>query len=248
LVPNQGAIVTAWLAKHFALRRGDSLEIEIRENQRRVVTVPIVEMLNEGLGVAVYMNLGAVGRLLGEPETYSGVNLTVDPMGDRELYAVLKRTPAAVALDFRSGALVIYRAMGDAAVEFIRQIEVVFGIIIAFGVVYNTARIALAERGRELATLRVLGFTRGEASGILLGEVAALAVPAIPAGAGAGYLLSGLVIRAMSGERMHVPLVIVPASYAFAIVVFVVAAVVSALIVRRGLDHLDLVAVLKAKE
>lgn len=181
-VPQEGAVVTAWLAKRFGFRRGDLIAVEIRENRRRVVTVPVVDLLDESLGTAVYMDLGALGRLLGEPQTYSGANLTVDPTRERELYAVLKRTPAAVAVDFRRGALAIYSAMGDAAVEFVRQIEVLFGIIIAFGVVYNTAKIALAERARDLATLRVLGFTRGEVSRILLGEIAALAIPAVPIG------------------------------------------------------------------
>lgn len=247
-VPRDGAIVTTWLAKHFGLRRGDLLTLEIRENRRRVVTVPIVELLDEGLGVAVYMDLDALGRLLGEPGTYSGANLTVDPTRERDLYAVLKRTPAAVAVDFRSGALAMYRAMGDAAVEFIRQIEVVFGIIIAFGVVYNTARIALAEHARELATLRVLGFTRGEVSRILLGEIAALAIPAVPLGFAMGYGLSALIVSTMNGERMHPALVIDPSTYGLAFVVFIVAAAASALVVRRGLDRLDLLAVLKARE
>jgi putative ABC transport system permease protein len=248
LVPRGGAIVTAWLARHFGLRRGDLLALEIRENRRRVVMVPMVDVLDEGLGIAVYMDLDALGRLLGEPETYSGVNLAVDPARERELYAVLKRTPAAVAVDFRSGALAIYRAMGDAAVEFIRQIEVVFGIVIAFGVVYNTARIALAETARELATLRVLGFTRGEVSRILLGEIAALAAPAVPLGFVMGYGLSALIVSTMDGERMHPPHIVNVSTYGFAFVVFSVAAAVSALVVRKGLDRLDLVGVLKARE
>jgi hypothetical protein len=96
------------------------------------------------------------------------VTLAIDPTRQRELYRVLKRTPAALAVDSRRGGLANFRAMSDRMVTFIRQIEVVFSVIIAFGVVYNSARIALAERSRELATLRVLGFTRGEVSGILV--------------------------------------------------------------------------------
>lgn len=201
-VPREGAIITAWLAKRFGLRRGDRLPLEIRERQRRVVSVPIAGVIDESLGAAVYMELGMLGRLLGEPETYSGVNLVVDPMHERELHAVLKRTPIAVAVDFRRGALAIYRAMGDVAVEFVRQIEVVFGIIIAFGVVYKCAKIALAERSRELGTLRVLGFTRRDVSLILCGEIAALAAPAVPSGFVIGHWLSGVVMASMAGERM----------------------------------------------
>jgi putative ABC transport system permease protein len=244
----EGITVTRWLAERLRLHAGDLAAIEIRENQRRTVVARVSEIVDEPLFNAIYTDLGALDRMLGEPETYSGVNLTIDSARDRELYAALKGLPVAASVDLRRAAVANFRQTSDRIVRFVRQIEIVFAIVIAFGVVYNTARIALAERGRELATLRVLGFTRREVSVILLGEVGALAIPAIPLGAVLGYLISGLVIRAMSGERMHVPLVVDPASYAFAIAVFVVAAIVSALVVRRGLDRLDLVAVLKAKE
>jgi len=247
-LPRDGALVTRWLASHFGISRGDWIALEIRENQRRVVTVKVAELLDESLGAQVYMELGALGRLLGEPETYSGANLVVDPTRAHDLYAALKRTPAAAAVDFRRGSLAVYRAMGDAAVEFVRQIEVAFGILIAFGVVYNSAKIALAERSRDLATLRVLGFTRAEISRILLGEIAVLAVPAVPLGFVVGYWLFGLVVGAMAGERMHPPYLVNVGTYGFAFIVFTIAAVVSALIVRRGLDRLDLVAVLKVRE
>jgi putative ABC transport system permease protein len=126
--------------------------------------------------------------------------------------------------------------------------NVMFACIIAFGVVYNTARIALAERGRELATLRVLGYTRGEASGIMLGEIAILAAPAIPLGLALGYLLTGAVAASMTGSRMHVPVIVSLPTYAFALVVFIASALVSALVVRRRIDRLDLIEVLKARE
>jgi len=194
------------------------------------------------------MDLGALGRLLGEPATYSGASLTVDPTQMHELNAELKRIPSALAVDYRRGALESYRRMSDSAVNFVRKIEVIFAVIIAFGVVYNSAKIAFAERARELATLRVLGFTRGEVSRILLGEVGALAAPAVPLGFVAGYWLSGLVAAAMTSDRMHVPHIVGGSTYAFAFLVFILSAAASALVVRRGLDRLDLVSVLKARE
>ena len=138
--------------------------------------------------------------------------------------------------------------MGDETVAFIRKIEIVFAVIIAFGVVFNTARIAVAERAYQLATLRVLGFTRREISSILLGEIAALATPAIPLGCLFGYLLSSWLAGALSSELFRFPVVLEPRTYAFAIFVFAAAALVSALVVRRHLDRLDLIAVLKARE
>jgi putative ABC transport system permease protein len=247
-IPHDGVVVTTWLAKQFALHRGDLLSFEIRENKRRVATVRLADVVSEPLGVQAYMDLAALGRMLGEPGTYSGANLTADTLHEHELYSTLKTMPAAMAVDFRRGALTSYRAMSDSAVSFIRKIEVVFAVIIAFGVVYNSAKIALAERARELATLRVLGFTRGEVSRILLGEIVVLALPAIPIGFVVGRWLSGLVARAMETQRMHVPEVVALSTYSFAVVVFVAAALASALLVRRGIDRLDLVGVLKARE
>jgi len=246
--PGAGVIVTAWTARRLGLVPGDLLSIEIRENRRRVVTARLEATVEDPLGEAGYMELGALGRLLGEPETYSHVNLLIDPSRAPALYAELKQAPHAMAIGIRRSTLASFRSMSDASLDFVRTIVLVFSVIIAFGVVYNTARIALAERGRELATLRVLGFTRGEASAIMLGEIAILAAPAIPLGLALGYLLTGAVATSMTGSRMHVPLIVSPPTYAFAVVVFVVSALASALVVRRRIDQLDLVEVLKAKD
>jgi len=246
--PGGGVIVSAWTARRLKLVPGDLLSIEIRENQRRVVTARLEATVENPLGEAGYMELGALGRLLGEPETYSNASLMIDPARAPALYAELKRAPQAMAIGIRRSTLASFRAMSDASLDFVRTIVLVFSVIIAFGVVYNTARIALAERGRELATLRVLGFTRGEASAIMLGEIAILAAPAIPLGLTLGYLLTGVVATSMTGSRMHIPLVVSPPTYAFAVVVFAVSALASALVVRRRIDQLDLVEVLKARD
>jgi putative ABC transport system permease protein len=247
VVPN-GVFVTEWLGQRYRLRRGDPLAIEIREDCRRTVVAHVAGFVPEPLGVALYMELGSLDRLLGEPETYSGVNLRLDSKHEREFYDVLKRTPEASAVALRRGSLANFRAMSETIVIFVRRIEVLFSVIIAFGVVYNGARIALAERTRELATLRVLGFTRAEISFLLLGEIAVLAAPAIPLGLAAGFGLSGLLIRSMSSSSMHIPLVVETSTYAFAVAIFGSAALSSALVVRRRLDRLDLISVLKARE
>jgi len=194
------------------------------------------------------LDAGALGRVLEEPRTFSGVHLLVDPTRQGELYATLKRAPQALGVQIRRVALVNFRAMSDTMLAFVRQIMVLFSIIIAFGVVYNGARIALTERGHELATLRVLGFTRREISWVLLGETGLLALPAVPVGFLLGYGLSAWVAVAMSNERFRMPIVVEPGTYAFALIVFGAGTLVSALLVRRRLDRLDLFEVLKARE
>jgi len=121
-------------------------------------------------------------------------------------------------------------------------------VVIAVGVVYNSARIILTERSRELASLRVLGYTRGEISYILLGELALLTLAAIPIGLWLGRGLCGYIAVLIENDLYRVPLILEPATYAFAALVVLVAATVSGLIVRRHLDRLDLIEVLKTKE
>lgn len=247
-VPSDGVLVSAWLAKQLGIHRSEPLTIEIRDGQHRVVSPRVVGIVDEALGAFVYVDLRSLGRLLDEPDRFSAVNLLIDPMRQLDLYATLKRAPAVLTVQMRRGSLANFRAMSDMSLQFIQRICVVFSAIIAFGVVYNGARIALAERSYELATFRVLGFTRGEISAILLGEIGLLALPALPLGFGLGFVLSAWVNTAMSSERFRMPIVVEPGTYAFAVIVFSAAALCSALLVRRRLDRLDLVAVLKARE
>jgi putative ABC transport system permease protein len=123
-----------------------------------------------------------------------------------------------------------------------------FAVIIAIGVVYNNARIALAERGWELASLRVLGFSRAEVSGLLLGELALVIAVALPLGMGLGWGLTYLIAELLKSDQFFFPVVIRARTYAWAAVAVLAAGVASALIVRRRIDRLDLVAVLKTRE
>ena len=247
-IPPDGVVIGAWLATQLGIRRGDTVALEIRQGRRRTVTARVTGLIDEPLGRYVYGDLRTIGRLLEEPGTFSAVSLSIDPAHANELYSTLKRAPAVLGVEFRKSSLLNFRAMGDQSVAFIRKIELVFAVIIAFGVVYNTARIAVAERAHELATLRVLGFTRQEISSILLGEIGALAAPAIPLGCLFGFLLSSWLAGALSSELFRFPVVLDARTYGFAIGVFAMAALLSALVVRRQLDRLDLVAVLKARE
>lgn len=247
-VPPDGVVVSKWLAARANLKHGELVAIEIREDRRRIVTARVATFVQEPLGTYLYMDLNALGRLLNEPNTFRAFNLLVDPARAGELYAALKNAPEAVGVDFRRTAIANFRAMADESIDFIRQIEVFFAVIIAFGVVYNAARIAVAERAYELATLRVLGFTRQEISTVLLGEIGLLAIPAIPLGCFLGYALSARLAAAAASDLFRFPVVVTPATYVFAVVVFSAAVLGAALVVRRRLDRLDLVAVLKARE
>lgn len=247
-LPPTGLAINEKLAELLQVQLGDVVRVEVLEGERPVRDVPISALLQEYLGTFAYMNLEALNRLMGEGDSVSEVLLTVDSRYVNELYARLKETPRAAALSIKQVAVTSFR---DTVMENMLQMQffnVIFACIIAFGVVYNTARIALSERGRELASLRVLGLTRGEISFILLGELAVLTMAALPLGIAMGWALVKTVCYFLDTEMYRIPFVISPATYGFSTLVVIVAAIVSGLVVRRRLDHLDLVAVLKMRE
>jgi putative ABC transport system permease protein len=247
-LPAEGLLLSDKLAELLHVGVGDALLVEVLEGERPTRTVPVAGLVQDYTGTSAYMEMRALNRLLHEGPTISGAFLTVDPRYEEALYHTLKATP-------RVAGVVVKRASERSFWETVAQnlltvriFNMVFAGIIAFGVVYNNARIALSERSRELATLRVIGFTRAEISAILLGELAVLTAVAVPAGLALGYGLSAVVVLAFDTDLYRIPLVIAPATYGFAAAVVLAATLASALTVRRKLDHLDLVAVLKTKE
>jgi putative ABC transport system permease protein len=128
------------------------------------------------------------------------------------------------------------------------MIYLTFATVVAFGVVYNNARISLAERARELATLRVIGFSRREVGAVLVTELVILALLAVPLGLLLGTGFATVIVKTVNTETVRLPLVLTSSNYAFAVTVVVVASTFSALVVLRRLGQLDLVGALKAPE
>jgi putative ABC transport system permease protein len=194
------------------------------------------------------MDLGALHRLMHEGDSLSGAFLAVDALQRSRLYERLKQAPKVAGVNIKQAALTTFRETLAQNLLRMQLFNVAFAGIIAFGVVYNSARIALSERGRELATMRVLGFTRREISVVLLGELALLTLAAIPLGLLLGRAMAAMLMNAIETELQRFPMTINSSTYALAAVVTLAAALFSGLVVRRRLDRLDLVAVLKSRE
>ena len=182
-----------------------------------------------------------------EGDTVSAVALTIDPAMQERFYTEVKLIPAVAGVALREATLQGFRDTMAESMNLSIFINVAFAAVIAFGVVYNSARVSLSERSRELASLRVLGFTRAEISLILLGELAILTLAALPLGAGIGYLLGELIIAGFNNEIYRLSFVVLPSTIAWSWLIVMAAAGISGLAVRRQLDRLDLVAVLKAQ-
>jgi putative ABC transport system permease protein len=247
-IPPEGLVISIKLAEVLQAQVGDSVTVDVLEGQRPVITVPIVGVVEDFSGLVAYMNLDALRKLLRETDTASGVFLLVDSQRLDELYTEVKRTPRIASVSIKTAALRSFEKTMAENILKMRAINLIFAAVIAFGVVYNTGRIALAERSRELATLRVIGFTRAEVSVLLLGELAVLTVLALPLGMLVGYGMAAVAVVALETEYQRFPLVIEPHTYSFAATVVLTAATVTGLIVRRRVDHLDLVEVLKSRE
>jgi putative ABC transport system permease protein len=245
-LPATGMVLTDKLAEILGVQAGELLRVDVKEGVRRTLQIPVTGLLDEFLGVSGYATLESLNAFMREGDVVSGAFLAVDPLLENDLYDRLKGMPAVAAVSRRTAALEALEKTFRESLMIMRLINVIFAVIVVFGVVYNMARIALSERSRELATLRVLGFTRAEIAFILFGELAVLGLAALPVGCAAGYGLVALIVNAFSTELFRIPLVISAWTYAFAISVVMAAGVVSALLVRRKLDQLDLLAVLKS--
>lgn len=247
-VPPQGVILTDYLAELLHIQPGDMLTIEVLEGNRPTVQVPVVGTAKEYLGLSAYMQREALNRLLKEGDVISGAWLKVDMHYQQGVYADLKDMPRiAGVVEQKSAIKSFYETMAE-TILFFTFITTLLGGSIAFGVIYNSMRIALSERNRELASLRVLGFQRGEVAYILLGELALLTLVAIPLGLLIGYGLCGYLAFKFDTDLYRIPLVLGINVYAFAALVVVVSSIISAIMIWRNLAHLDMVAVLKTKE
>ncbi|MDX2205583.1 MAG: ABC transporter permease [Hyphomicrobiaceae bacterium] len=246
-LPPTGLVVNERVAELLGLRRGDLVEVRVLEGHRATRMVPVTDVIKNYFGLVAYMDLDALDALVQGPRL-SGVHIAYDNARQQELFAAIKATPGVGAIGLQRNALTRFRETIAQNINYSVTIYVTLAVVIAFGVVYNSARIQLSEHARELASLRVLGFTRGEVSRVLLTELAVVTLIAVPLGWVIGYGFGVILIQAFSSDLYRVPFTIERATYAKASLVVLAAAAASALIVRRRVDTLDLVAVLKTRD
>jgi putative ABC transport system permease protein len=247
-LPSDGLVVSSKLAEILGARPGDELTVEVLEGKRPVRIVRLAGLAEDFAGMAAYMEIHALNRLLDEGDIITGANFRVDDAHRAEFLHALKGIPKLSWVAIKESLRENFRQTTAASIGLIQMIYMAFAIVVAFGVVYNNARISLAERARELATLRVIGFSRREVGGVLVTELVLLALIAVPFGLLLGTGFAKAILRAINTETVRLPLVLTTANYAFAVLVVTVASTLSALVVLRKLSQLDLVGALKAPE
>jgi putative ABC transport system permease protein len=247
-VPVGGILLSDVLARQLGVAAGDSLTISVLEGARPVRRVIVSAVSADLIGSSATMSRPALSALLGEAGTISGAYLRVDRFATDSVYRSLKAMPAVSGVVVRESVVQGFeRTIAESFMISITTM-VAFASVIAAGIVYNGARVALSERGRELASLRVLGFTRGEVTRLLLGEQFLLILAGIPLGGGLGYLLAWLVTYRFESDLFRIPLEMRAGPYLLGALVVIASAMASALAVRHRIHRLDLVAVLKTRE
>jgi putative ABC transport system permease protein len=247
-VPPNGLVLNKKLAEILRVNPGDVVTMEVLEGARPVRNIVVAGLIDEPVGLGVYMDAAALHRLMREGDTLSGARLKVDANVASRLYSALKRTPSISGVSIREAMLAsFWKAFGE-SIWISTAFLVGFACVIAFGIVYNGFRIVLSERGHELACLRVLGYTSAEVWKILMSEQGLLVIVAIPVGSLIGFGLSALLARFFSRDLFRLPLVVNSGTYAFSAIVVAAAAIFSGIAAAGRIRRMKLTEVLKSRE
>jgi putative ABC transport system permease protein len=247
-LPGAGLLLSEALADALRVRPGDLVTVEVLEGRRPTVTLPVSGLSVGYVGLGAAMEIGALNRLMREGAMVSGVSLKIDQSATAAFYAAAKTTPKTELISVTTLALDRFRQTLAENITIMITVYVVLAGIIAMGVVYNFSRIALSEQGRELASLRVLGFTNREVSGVLFGELGTVVLLAQPLGWLIGYGIASAMAAAFSSDLYRVPFVVQRDVYATASLAVCVAALISAIAIRGRINNLDMIEVLKTRE
>jgi len=249
-MPQDGLVLSRKLAEVLGVTAGDRVRVEVLEGKRAHADVPVARTVETFIGMTAYMSLDALCRLLGETESLNGAWLTVNQTHLEDLHRRVKETPVVAGVVGRNDVLRSARKLLDENLGTWVYVSLAFSLALSMGVLYNAVRITLAERTRDLASLRVLGFRRSEVGAILFGELGILVGIATPLGLWFGRVLAGIMVQTsgFDTEQFRLPLVISSATYAGAVVTVFVAAAISSWSAWRKLDRMDIVEVLKARD
>lgn len=243
-----GIVVSKPIAEILRLTAGDMLTVEVREGRRPMLHIPVAGISETLLGSPTYMEIESLNRILKEPNRVSGAYLSLDESRSIQVYKAIKDMPAVAGMTLKQNSMEAFQKLMDSGAGAMRYVMVLIAAVITFGIVYNSARIAYAERERDLASLRVIGFTRNEAAFVLLGELAVITLAALPLGALLGYYLSIAIAEGFSTDIYQIPVVYSSESFGAAGIAVVLAAIASGWLVKRDADRVDLVSALKSKE
>lgn len=242
-----GIILASALAEKLQVGVGDDLTLKIRSGARPTLNIKVAAITETLVGSPVYMRLASLNKILDQGELISGVYIKMDKSQQAAIYDELKSTPYILAVSITADAKAAFKKIMDTGAGAVRYVMAIIAFVITFGIVFNSAKIAFAEGGRDLACLRSIGYTKGEAAYVLLGELAIVTLVSLPIGCVLGYYLSFATATAFSTDLYKIPAEVNFESFFLASLAVVVATIVSGWLVKRNIDKIDLVSVLKSE-
>jgi putative ABC transport system permease protein len=249
-IPTHGVVISSAMAHWLQVVPGDRVTINLLETEQPTQVMPVTAIAESYVGLTffmVFMDRDLLNHLMKEGDVMTGVQLRIDTKQVEPFYAKLKSTPAVTGAVSHAASLDGMRRIVGQNLR-MTMVNIAVAAIIVFGVIYNSARISLAERARELASMRLLGYSRLDVAYIMLGELALLTLAAIPIGCALGYLLAYMLTEGTANEMFRLPLHMEKGNFGYAVVVVVATVVFSAAAVTRKVFSLDIVSILKAKE
>ena len=247
-LPARGMVLSSTLARILNAAPGDVLNVDIREGRQPEVQIVVAAISESLLGSPAFMEIGALNRALDEPGRVSGAYLSVSDGNEAAVHAALRDMPRVVGVSLRREARAAFEVIMDQGAGSARFIMGLMAFAITFGIIYNAARVARDERARDLASLRVLGFHRGETAFVLLGELAIVTLAALPIGLLVGRFMSHMIAAGFSTDLYQIPVVFAPRAQGMAIAIVVGAALASGWLVKRDIDRTDIITSLKTRE
>lgn len=249
-IPSSGVVVSSSMASWLGVSAGDFVELQFQEGRRPLVRLPISAVSESYVGLTFFvlgMDIHELNRIMADGDVLSGVNLRIDPNHEQELFDSLKNIPSVTGVVSHTAQLQAMKRMMEQTTR-TTLLNVAFAAIIGFGIVYNNARISLAERSRELATMRMLGYSRVQVAYILFGELAILTLAAVPFGVGLGYFLGWKLTAGATNEMFRLPLAVEPSSFGYTLTTILVTVIVSSAVVVWRVFGLDLISILKTRD
>ncbi len=247
-ISGDGIVLSAQLAEILNITVGDTLTVEVREGRRPTLDIPITGLVEALIGTPAYMDMASLNRRLKEQGRVSGAYLKIDWTERDAVYDRIKAIPMVAGVSLRREAYQNFSDMIEEGPGVFRYIMTVFSIVIAAGVVYNSARIAYIERQHDLASLRVLGFTKIETGYVLLGELALLTIFALPIGSALGYLIWSYIATAMSTELYQIPTIYRENGLGIAAIIVFLATAVASAFVQNDVGKIEMATALKTRD
>lgn len=247
-IRDDGIIIASAIAKKLHIKAGDFLTVNVREGIKPVLHIPVVGITETLIGSPIYMQLDKLNTALKQPNRVSGAFLKIDSAKQAAIYKTLKNMSQVAGVSLASEAKQAFQTIMDSGAGAMRFVMAAVAFVITFGIVFNSAKIAFAERERDLACIRTIGFSKGETAYVLLGELGLITLIALPIGSVLGYYLSFAAAQAFSTDLYKIPTNIVPEAFGTAALAVIVAAIFSGWLVKRNIDNIDLVAALKTQD